>query len=68
MTDAMTFPVKATDDYLVGFANSGDIIGLEEYRQMKGKNVRDNNPVYAKLLDAAQRLENPVVCLYHFKK
>ena len=68
MTDAMTFPVKATDDYLVGFANSGDIIGLEEYRQMNGKNVKDNNPVYAKLLDGAQRYENPVVCLYHFKK
>ena len=68
MTDAMTFPVKATDDYLVGFANSGDIIGLEAYRQMKGKNVKDHNPVYAKLLDAAQHYENPVVCLYHFKK
>lgn len=68
MTDAMTFPVKADNDCLVGFANSGDIISLEEYRQMKGKNVKDNNPLYAKMLDGARRYENPIVCLYHFKK
>lgn len=68
MTDAMTFPVKAENDYLVSFANSGDIIGLEEYRQMKGKNVKDYNPVYAKLLNSALLYENPVVCLYYFKK
>ena len=68
MTDAMTFPVKANNDCLVGFANSGDIISLEEYRQMKGKNIKDSNPVYAELLDGAQCYENPVVCLYHFKK
>lgn len=67
MTEGMTFPVKAKDDCLVSFVNSGDVIGLEEYLKSRGKDKSDN-PVYVELLDAARRYENPIVCLYHFKK
>ena len=39
----------------------------EDYLQSKGKSKK-GNPVYADLLDAAQKFENPIICLLYFKK
>lgn len=67
VTDTMVCPVKAENDYLVCYLNAGNIIMQEDYLQSKGKSKKDN-PVYADLLDAARKYENPIICLLYFKK
>lgn len=67
ITDTMVFPVKAENDYLICYLNANNILMQEDYLQSKGKSKK-GNPVYADLLDAAQKFENPIICLLYFKK
>lgn len=67
MTGTMFLPIKAEDDYLVGYLNAGTIIDIEDFLQSQGRGKKGSNPVYDELLDVAQRFENPIICLFYFK-
>lgn len=59
-------PVEATDEYLVGFISTEDLIGLENY--LKSKPDGEILPEQEKqMIDWAEEAGNPLVCFYYFK-
>lgn len=59
--------IEANDQYLVGYCSADDIVGLANYLRSSGKGFSNMPPLFEKMMNHAEGIENPIVCLYHFK-
>lgn len=67
LTGCNTWIIEATDQYLICYYAAGDIMGLADYLKSKRSNLKEF-PILEKMVKYAQEKENPMICLYHFKK
>lgn len=58
-------PVAATDSFLVGHLSADVLLGLKDY--LESRQEKEIPPLVSNLLEHAEKMDNPIVCLYHFK-
>lgn len=59
--------IEATNQYLIGYWSAEDIMSLVDCLNFRGEST-DTFPGFEELAKYANEKENPIVCLYHFKK
>lgn len=58
-------PVAATDSFLVSHLSADALLGLKDY--LESRQEKEIPPLVSNLLEQAEKMDNPIVCLYHFK-
>lgn len=66
LTNAMSYPIYATNDYLIAYLKADDLISQNDFMKLRGDTLRDMGRFH-ELLSYATCYENPMICKYRFK-
>lgn len=66
LTGAMSYPLYATNDYLIAYLKADDLISQDEVMNLGGDTLR-NMRRFQELLKYALRYENPIIFRFRFR-